>query len=915
MNTFARWLTLSYFVFFPLCASGATLENQFCSVEAKPDGTLEVRQRSTGAAATFRPLFAVLSEARAAAPGRGKYEDSGPVGSTNYRVYAWNKQTDYFQAHKGMTVLTAESSHLRDNVLHWVFPAQGGYTLQAEVSLPEDRAYPQLAFHFKAVKAGCYSIGYVGAPEAATDRVEWIWQPLVWQDKRFPNRSYLTPECQCPIPCPMIGLAGAAVGVAADGAEMPFRMATFENSRFGVTVRSRDGQMQPQIFAPVMGGPGSEMKPGETYNFRMHLVVRRGDWYGAYRELAQGLYGFADIRENGICTLNTTIDNMMEYLLTDNYSYWYPTYKTWGYQNDAPGSGRQQTVANALSLALVTDNRDFYFRRSLPTLEYMLSRDSLMTKVSGAQGGDFMHGPVHGNLTDLVAAWRLTARRSPVLRQCALRLAGFHKPAKDPSIAALKEELLRDLALYRLEGDQTHLDEARQAADRYIARRIDRPAENFHDLGSSFWTELSPWWDVLYELYGETGEAKYRQAAQAGLHQFTGYVYLAPAPPAGNFTANRGAAHKAFNVPEETVPAWRVSPTGLTAECAGTSHSHRAIFMAPYAALMARMAREDGDPFLLDIARNAVIGRYANYPSYAYRGGYSTIFEKPDYPLRPFEQIKKITSAHYNHPLPMTGYLIDFLVSDIGYRSKGQIDFPAEYSNTGAYFRNKVYGGRPGRFYADKDVWLWLPKALAASDNLQVNYLAGHGNGKLYLALANASAKPVTATLTLNPQRVTMGAQHPAKVWKDNVPAEDARLVEGKITVAISPKGITALAIDGVAAKTALQRDFLAQAPALPAGSYTEIATASGKAVGMLLSAGKGLTIAYVYLEGPAAKIKRATLDYSIDGQPGQAACAEYPFEFTVPLPADAKDFRFTLQQVSPSGAKDRSTPIALPCQ
>src|SRR5205823_4125733 len=117
-----------------------------------------------------------------------------------------------------------------------------------------------------------------------------------------------------------------------------------------------------------------------------------------------------------------------------------------------------------------------------------------------------------------------------------------------------------------------------------------------------------------------------------------------------------------------------------------------------------------------------------------------------DYPLRSFEEIKKFTSAHYNHPLPMCAFLVDYLVSETWCRSQKQIVFPSDYTNTGAYFRNKVYGARPGRFYDETGVNLWLPRGLLKSDSIQLNYLAGYGNGKLYLALANQSKQPVTAT-------------------------------------------------------------------------------------------------------------------------------------------------------------------------
>ena len=306
--------------------------------------------------------------------------------------------------------------------------------------------------------------------------------------------------------------------------------------------------------------------------------------------------------------------------------------------------------------------------------------------------------------------------------------------------------------------------------------------------------------------------------------------------------------------------------------------------MAPYASYLARLGRDAADPFFTDIARNAVVGRYANYPSYAYRNGFTTVHQKADYPLRPFEEIKKFTSAHYNHPLPMAAFLVDYLISDIYARSAGQIDFPSEYTTTGAYFRNKLYAARPGHFYADTNVVPWLPKALLRADSLQVNYLAARGNGQLYLALANQSARPLTTTLTLNPARVPLPGPHRARVWVDNTPADPITLADGRATVKLSPKGITCLAIEGATANSELQDAMLDPAcPPLPPGSSKTLATSFGKVTATALRFGKGLTTVHVWLTAGPSQVKQATLNYTLAGIAQQATCPGLPLRIHRP--------------------------------
>jgi hypothetical protein len=777
----------------------ARLENAAYVLDSLADGTLVVTQKNTATAATaatalttatagaraeFAPEFIVVFQPR----GREtrldrqvvRYQDDGPVGSVGYRLVAWEKETDFFAAARPRARLRASRVARDGDGLRWEFPAQPGYTLSATVSAPADGTEPALVFRLDATAPGQLSVGYAGAPAAPVAKADWIWQPLIWQGKRFPNRPYLTPEYKCPVAFALLGLAGNAIGVGADAGEQPFRMPVSADSRFGVLVRNAAGLAQPMLFAPVLGGDGSRVGPGDSRTFKLRLVARRGPWFETYKHLATSLNGFRDVRENILCPLNTTLENLADFVLNDRLCYWYPKHKTWGYQNDAgPGAGRQQSAADALSLALVLDRADMFHRRALPTLEYMLSR-----KTNQADRDDpKLMGAAPRYPVDLAAAWRLTGARSTPLREKLLPLLAGKTPAAPAAAASwsLNARALRDhLAAWRLTGDAAFLAAARAAADRYIAARIDRPAETFRG-ATTWWPDLAPSYDYLYELYDATGDARYLRAAAAAMRDLTAFTYLAPVPDAA-FVANPGGLHNNHPAPEETVPAWQVSSNGLADECSSTSHSHRGIFMsAYYAGYMTRLGFDAREPFFTAIARSAVVGRYANYPGYAYRYGYTTVHQKPDFPLRGFEEIKKFASAHYNHPLPMAALLVDYIVADTYARSGGRIDFPSEYTYSGAYFRNKTYGARPGKFLGDDGVCLWMPKGLVtlapSKDSIQLNYLSARGNGKLYLAFSNQCARPVTATFAIDPARVSLAGagkiatladagQPRARVWQ-----------------------------------------------------------------------------------------------------------------------------------------------------
>ncbi len=902
----------------------ARLENAACTIDSRADGTLVITQKSTGASAEFAPEFLVVFQPR----GRetkldrhgGKYLDDGPVGNTSYRVAAWEKETDYLAAARPRARLRASRVTREGGELRWEFPAQPGYTLSASVSAPADGTEPALVFRLDAAASGQFSVGYAGAPAASIAKADWVWQPLVWQEKRFPNRSYLTLEFQCPIGFAMTGIGGDTIAVGADARELPFRMPVADDSRFGVLVRNAAGLAQPMLFAPVLGGAGSRVEAGASYSFMLRLVARRGAWFENYKHLATSLYGFRDERENVLCSLNTTLENLADFVLNDRFCYWYPKYKTWGYQNDAgPDTGRQQSAADAISLALVLDRAEMLQRRAVPTLEYLLSRKTSQAKFTDPK----LMGSAFRYPVDLVAAWRLTGGRATPVREKLLPVLAGKTPAVPPASSwSLNVRALRDhLAAWRLTGDKAFLDAARSAADHYITARIDRAAATFRGSPSSFWPDIAPAYDYLYELHTATGDARYLRAAAAAMRGMTAFAYLSPVPDA-DFTANPGGVYNKQPVPEETVPAWVVSANGLAAECAATSHSHRGIFMSVYfAGYMTRLGFDSGESFFTDIARSAVVGRYANYPSYAYRNGYTTLHQKPDFPLRPFEEIKKFTSAHYNHPLPMAAFLVDYIVADTYARSAGQIDFPSEYTYSGAYFRNRTYGARPGKFLGDDGVFLWMPKRLVSVNSIQLNHLSARGNGKLYLAFSNQSARPVSAVFTVNPERAAVAGPRRARVWRfpdhaaaPTVAANSASAIplavaDGRAAIEVLPKGLTCVVIDDVAARTEIQDAMLdPQAPPLPAGATVTAKTPFGPATATALRFGRGLTSVHVWLEAAPPVVGKAVLRYQSDnGKPAQLECGEFPFEFTVPVSDTAKDFRCTIEAATPAGLKTSS--------
>lgn len=931
-------------------ATPAELANDAYTLRLDPSGSVLLTARDASApaaSAAFRPAFSVLftkADPKIALRPSGesvsynvptwhtgkKPTTTAPaatadqLGKVDTRVVAGDgfdpsilegdaegRTPDLFRSAPAVTV-TATSGNLADNHVTWTFADHPSFTLAATVDLPPGRAEPRLTVRLTPKSPGFYSVGYTGAPDLDLKDVAELWQPLIWTEKRIPARSYLTPAFQGPLPAAMVSAAGVTTTVIADPDELPFQpLPTFANSTFGMAVRNAAGRAQPMLFAPILGGPGSEMAAGKPFTFRARLAVHRGSCTDAFDRLARDLYDFRDHRRNATCSLNTALENMISYGLSE-YSRFNEDLRGCSYDTDAPGTVKNVSALHPLSLALVTDDESIYRRRARPLIEFLLSREKFLfatdPDIQIQSPGWRLTGPC-APVAELSSLYQFSQRRTPLFLDYAREQAG----KKSESLAWQNY-----LSLYRSTRDPADLAKARSLADAYLAHRVDKPATDY-DSSAFFWTSFAPAWIDLIELFEETGDPRYLAAAGRGAKLFSQYIWFCPRIPDAPVTVNKGNVAPEYwylkkrgvgpiRIPEETVPAWRLSEIGLTCESSGTASGHRAIMLANQSPWMLRLAHHLRDPFLHDVARSGVVGRYANFPGYHINTERTTVYEKPDYPLRPFNQLT-YNSFHFNHIWPHMAMVVDYLVSDTFYRSAGAIDFPSHYAEGYAYLKSKVYGDRPGRFYDAADACLWMPRGLVASDNVQLNYVAARNSARdtLFLAFANQSPEQQTATITLNPELVGLSASHPVRVWVDNKPSAPLTLADDRLTITVPAAGLTALAVQGVRIQPRFQDKLLAGGSPLSPGSHTTLPVGSTKA--MLLSFGQDLTSAYVYLQDTFKETKQATLRYrtspAADWQ--TVTDAAYPYEFTVELSALDQQFEFSIETLGTDGQPRRS--------
>lgn len=839
------------------------------------------------------------------------------------KLVGWTKPNssdltlDFYQAAQPVTLRAQSARQMGDEIV-WAFPAHPLGQLTASLTLPRSgvpagASEPIVRYQLTPKTAGYYSVGFAGMPELVPAQADAIWQPWVWQEKRFPTQSFLSVEEMCGLPATMVEKDGVTYGVVADPDQIPFRLPSMQLDKlaFGVLLRNQAGRAQPQFFAPVLGSGASKLNAGQSCTGRCRLLFYRGGQLAAFQYVAQTIFGFKDYRKNVFANLNQTLENFVDYAMNDVYSGWNPDLRGFDYSTDVAQTVKVVSGMHPLSVALLTDNERIYTRRARPMIEFTMSREkylfSIQKDITRQNASSKMAGPCV-EVAELATLNQFFRDRTPIFRYLAdsLRTTTRELNLRIPSHGDSWPNLL---GLYRMKLNAARHDPGllavvKQKADAYIQRRVNTAQTDFRDANvpgaGQFWSDFAPLWSELLDLYEETKEKRYLDAAATGAKRYAQYCWFSPRIPDSTITINptgivdyrsyEGVRDKMplMTAGAQTVPAWRVSQIGLTPEACNTFASNPAIFLTHYAPFLLRLAYYTHDDFLRSVARSAIVGRYTNYPGYDINGIFNTVYERPDYPLRPLNEIS-YNQVYYNHVWPQISLLFDYLITDVFAQSKGAIRFPHAFVQGYAYLKSNVYGHRPGEFYGDSSVNLWLPKQVLSLDNEQVNYLSGYGDGNFYVALTNQSSDGVEVTVKLNPNVVPVDVNraYSVRVWQQNCASPAATLTNGTVKVRVAPNGITALAVDGLAIKTQFQEKvFEAKTGAPTDKAYSKTPSPFGTVSAMTLSLGRGLSSAYFWLEANADQLKRATLLYRPAGAETwqQVSDDSYPFEFSVPV-------------------------------
>lgn len=808
---------------------------------------------------------------------------------------------------------------------------------------------PEAHYVLTAKKAGDYIVGYQSQDTRSLDDIDEVLcgsyqHALSVLDGSAPLGAW---ELFAPMALTQYSVGG--IGVTS-GVYLPAEVAEFVHERqlmsdrqpYGMSLRNDSLDVVPCMYSP-QPGLRTVMAAGEQRGFAFGVAARADTLYGTYAALCRGEYGLTAYRSNVYeRSLTDAVHAMAELIAIepdgDDSVDYIPSHSGWwnrakGFvdveNEDAVRAAASGVVLSAHYLTGTSDST-LYERRARPLIEYQVSRKGIgHSPVIGSpvynDTTQYRLGRIPTDAVNLTALYQLTHGRNAGIQRLALQAtkSGITGQSRAPFANAL--------ATYQVTGDPAYLAEATLIGRRYVQEQILTPYRGNGQPPGGFAYSFSKYWVDLLELFEVTGDPDFLEGAYREAQRFITQTTVRPVPdhtvsvPSGHVIMQQYDWESRTSLPDypntsvatETVPAWYVSPSGLTFEAlssfklgvsALTDPGGGYVFNPCWAGALLRLAHHTGDDLLADVAHNMVIGRFTTYPGY-YGRQFQVAHMKPDFAT---DGPVAINGYYFHHAPAQLGLAMDYLINEAFYRSSGSIRFPHVFEADFAYFKFFAHGHAPGEFFGETGVWPYFPAGLICLDNPQINWLAGVGNDALYISLTNSAAGAQQVVVDL--------VNDLTGIRRSSSPVVESVTADGARSSHIARKGRLAVTVPGHGLVGLVVRDVNVERPGIPfddiadhgRDSFHELDTDPtsdyGLVRGLLLVRPDGAGYdAYVQIdtEQPAA------LSYRIGDQPvQQAPTKDYPFEWTIGVDDLTKPFRYA---ISSGGVTTDEVTLGLP--
>jgi len=310
---------------------------------------------------------------------------------------------------------------------------------------------------------------------------------------------------------------------------------------------------------------------------------------------------------------------------------------------------------------------------------------------------------------------------------------GYDKNSKQPIYSDLKD--LRPtfyglLIAYKILKEQKYLDGAIRGADWFIKNAVN-PGKFIGVCGD---TRFSPDFatsqsvQILLEMYKQTRNVKYKDAAIQTAKYYTTYIYTFP-----NGLTDIQKQSK------QVLPAWGFSQSGLCFEQAGTigsANTRGPILLASHAAMFVRMFQLTHDSLFIDMARAAVNGK---------DGFVDKATGVASYYWNSFDNG---AGSFPHHAWWQIGWIMDYLMAEAEMRSNNVISFPRGFI-TPKVGPHQTIGFESGLIYGKKATIVLIPN-LIKTNNPLCDYLTVVSGSTLYILAMNSCSESIDVEISVN---------------------------------------------------------------------------------------------------------------------------------------------------------------------
>jgi len=805
---------------------------------------------------------------------------------------------------------------------------------------------PKATFNASMKTDGAYSFAFFTGNEFEDGSFSRVTAPLSFVKDFVPEDSLVLSEYMMFTPMVTFTFGenenALTKGVVVDPSYVRQGVASPGDSEFGVMFRSPNGNVRGQIVAPLLNDVGSQFKAGDTYDFAYRIVYSNADWYENYVHVAEDMYNCVDLRTNYYHSINDAIYNTTDLVLDDVYGGWDD--KDMGFYNmEASGYVSQANIIELAQRYALTENEQILEERLIPSVAYALSRGGVHFKSTEGEATytDVTPVPLTGPIkafspSAYIGMYQFSQGRTPYLLNLGVKTLS---DASDLGTVSGYN------AMNDMFPDQRYIDALKAKADSYIKNVLENPESAFNNkpfVGGFVSDDTNNMLNAFIQAYEATGEQKYLDAAEEAARYSistlwtTGYqndyasttYTVDPVKTAERMEANGNAkwffhkdgvqwrvgnpygvvntaANSQNKLKEESAPGWVPARAGMTTEHFATPANSNAITMNMWVGTMLRMSKYTGDEFFLTQARNAIVGKFGNYSGY-YWDRYLLHDKQASYPY----DGPDFNMIYWHHIPVFLGLLEDFLVNEVWLRSDAGIEFPSVVNSGYAYFVSNQYGFKPGKFYDEDGMWLWLDREIAEPDSIEVSYLTARKKNTLGVALVNESENPLTTTVTLGDKIPNATSYNETATLYDKAGNKSTvEIVNGKFTVTIPARSIVSVVLHPEVDVPAFARNYTVS------NSMGDTAKAFNGGKAYLLQFNDDNYYAYIYTNKMPKDTKSVTFDYTIGEKTESVVVEEYPFETIIKVPAD-EDIKFEVYSTALDGkistlAKDFLSPLS----